>query len=65
MECTIVIMSKRKEKDGDGKYGYLIEHRETVSEDQIAQFTLEEWKEGNTRMRSDREYFAELEVTRH
>lgn len=65
MKHTVVIWSKTKIADAEGNKKYAIECRSILTEKDIEQLALSEFLDSNSRLRDDREYFAEIESTTH
>ena len=64
MEHTVLIWSKRKETGKGFLNGFLIETRIKLSQEQIEEIALKQYMDFHG-ISEDREYWAELEETKH
>jgi hypothetical protein len=65
MKVKIIIWSKLKEKDENGKSQFIINSHVTVTQEEIEQLALEKYKDGNSTLREYRTYWAEIEEVIH
>jgi len=64
MEHTIIIWSKLKERDENGKFQYRIANRYTLTEGDICGAETDKYNE-DIDSESEYEYYAEIEETKH
>lgn len=64
MEHKIEIWSNKKEAGKDGSFGFFIEDKITITEEELLEIILSKWKEDHEfSLSKEREYKAELRGT--
>ncbi len=64
MEHTVIIWSKLKIPLGESS-GYIIETKIKLTDSDIEELALQKFKDERSSLNTNREYFGELEETKH